>query len=127
MGLAIAIDGARPNARRSASASVAVVDRAGRLKVFLQADGATRTISSWRGARPIRRGRSRTVGRLGEADRTELPSWPPADARPMSFALGGGVPIMVGDETIGGVGLSGAARTAEEECAMAGSPRSRTN
>ena len=39
----------------------------------------------------------------------------------MSSRCGGGVPIMVGDETIGAVGVSGASvRKDDENCAMAG-------
>ena len=36
------------------------------------------------------------------------------------IALRGGVPIKVGDETIGAVGVSGASSEADEKCALAG-------
>ena len=36
------------------------------------------------------------------------------------LALGGGVPIQVGDETIGGVGSSGSSQEGDDACAKAG-------
>ena len=100
--------------------TVAVVDRTGRLRVFLQGDGASphnielarrkaytaltfgRTSAEWA---------TRTETNLqGQRMLTDV------------IPLQGGVPIKVGDETIGGVGLSGAPMggTQEESCAKAG-------
>ena len=39
---------------------------------------------------------------------------------PHVFAIGGGVPIKVGNETIGAVGVSGSSSEGDEKCAMAG-------
>ncbi len=36
------------------------------------------------------------------------------------IALGGGVPIKIGNETIGAVGVSGSSTQGDEKCAMAG-------
>jgi uncharacterized protein GlcG (DUF336 family) len=36
------------------------------------------------------------------------------------LALGGGVPILVGNEVIGGVGSSGSSQTQDDACAKAG-------
>jgi uncharacterized protein GlcG (DUF336 family) len=103
-----------------ARASVAVVDRAGRLKVFLQGDDASphnlelsrrkaytaltfrRTSAEW-------------------AKRTETTN-PGQRMLTDVIPLGGGVPIMVGEQTIGGIGLSGApgGQPKEEACANAG-------
>ena len=105
-----------------ARASVAIVDRAGRLRVFLQGDGASphnlelarrkaytaltfrQTSAEWA---------SRTGAETPLAGQRML-----ADVIP----LAGGVPIKIGEDTIGGVGLSGAPMggAQEEACAKAG-------
>jgi uncharacterized protein GlcG (DUF336 family) len=36
------------------------------------------------------------------------------------LALGGGVPIMIGDETIGGAGSAGSTQQLDNDCAQAG-------
>ena len=101
--------------------SVAVVDRAGRLKVFLQGDGAApHNIELARRkaytARTFRRTsadwakRSETTTSAGQRLLNDV------------VPLQGGVPINVGNDTIGGVGLSGAPNGGEQEegCAKAG-------
>ena len=100
--------------------SVAVVDRAGRLRVFLQGDkAAPHNIELARRkaftARTFQRP-SAEWAKLTETTNTGQRML--ADVIP----LGGGVPIKVGDETIGGVGLSGApmGQPQEEACAKAG-------
>ncbi len=100
--------------------SVAVVDRAGRLRVFLQGDGAApHNIELARRkaytARTFRR-TSAEWAKLTETTNTGQRML--ADVIP----LGGGVPIKVGEDTIGGVGLSGApmGQPQEEACANAG-------
>ncbi len=102
--------------------SVAVVDRAGRVRVLLQGDGASphnlelarrkaytaltfrRTTAEWAG---------RTTSETPLAGQRML-----ADVIPLQ----GGVPIKAGEDTIGGVGLSGAPMggAQEEACAKAG-------
>jgi uncharacterized protein GlcG (DUF336 family) len=100
--------------------SVAVVDRAGRLKVFLQGDGAApHNIELARRKAYTARTFRRTSGEW--ATRTETVN---AGQRLLVDVIPqqGGVPINVGNETIGGVGLSGAANGGpqEEGCAKAG-------
>ena len=100
--------------------SVAVVDRAGRLRVFLQGDGAA----------PHNLELARRKAYTARTFRRTSADWaartvPPNDGQRMLadvIPLQGGVPIHVGEETIGGVGLSGAPMGGEQEeaCAKAG-------
>ena len=93
--------------------SVAVVDRAGRLKVFLQGDGAAPHNIELARRKAYT---AETFGRtsLEWAQRTEAgasgASQNISGQRALTdvIPLQGGVPIKVGDVTIGGVGLSGA-------------------
>ena len=100
--------------------SVAVVDRAGRLRVFLQGDNANpHNIELAR--RKAYTARTFRQPSSAWAKRTETVNTGQrmlADVIP----LGGGMPINVGQETIGGVGLSGApgGQEQEEACAKAG-------
>ena len=93
--------------------SIAIVDRSGRLRLFLQGDGASphnielarrkaytaetfgRTSLEW-----AQRAQSKNPGQLMLTD---------------VMTQQGGVPIKIGDETIGGVGLSGAPNGGEQE------------
>jgi uncharacterized protein GlcG (DUF336 family) len=100
--------------------SVAVVDRTGRLRVFLQGDGASphnielarrKAYTALTFGRPSAEWAQRTETNLqGQRMLTDV------------IPLAGGIPIKVGDETIGGVGLSGAPMggAQEEACAKAG-------
>ena len=101
-------------------ASVTVVDRAGRMKVFLQGDDASPhnlelsrrkayTALTFRSPSAAWAKRTETVNQ-GQRMLTDV------------IPLGGGGPIMVGNETIGGIGLSGApgGQPKEEACANAG-------
>jgi len=101
--------------------SVAVLDRSGRLRVFLQGDGASpHNLELARRkaytALTFRRTSAEWAKRTAEGD--------VAGQRSLSdvIPLGGGVPIMIGDEAIGSVGLSGApgGQPQEEACAKAG-------
>jgi uncharacterized protein GlcG (DUF336 family) len=99
--------------------SVAVVDRAGRLKVFLQGDGAApHNIELARRKAYTARTFRRTSGEW--AKRTETVNT--GQRLLFDVHLQGGVPINAGDETIGGVGLSGAPNGGEQEeaCGKAG-------
>ena len=113
--------------------SVAVVDRTGRLRVFLQGDGAAphnielarrkaytaetfgRTSAEW--AQRTDAGAAATAAATGNGQNI-------SGQRALSdvIPLQGGVPIKVGDVTIGGVGLSGAPNGGpqEEACGKAG-------
>jgi uncharacterized protein GlcG (DUF336 family) len=100
--------------------SVAVVDRAGQIKVLLHGDG-----SPPMGAELSRRKAytARTFRRpsLEWAKRTQTDL---AGQRMLTdvIPLGGGMPIKAGDEVIGGVGVSGTpgGQQADEDCAKSG-------
>src|SRR5438093_13748275 len=101
--------------------SIAVLDRAGRLRVFLQGDGASpHNLELARRkaytALTFRRTSADWAKRTAGGDVTGQRSL--ADVIP----LGGGVPIMIGEEAIGSIGLSGApgGQPMEEACAKAG-------
>ena len=100
--------------------SAAVVDRAGRLRVFLQGDNANpHNIELARRkaytARTFRQPSSAWAKRTETVNQGQRML---ADVIP----LGGGMPINIGEETIGGIGLSGApgGQEQEEACAKAG-------
>jgi len=100
--------------------SVAVVDRAGRLRVFLQGDGAS----------PHNLELARRKAYTALTFRQTSAEWATRTETTLSgqrmladvIPLAGGVPIKVGEETIGGVGLSGAPMggAQEEACGKAG-------
>jgi uncharacterized protein GlcG (DUF336 family) len=100
--------------------SVAVVDRAGRLRVFLQGDGAS----------PHNLELARRKAYTALTFRQTSAEWATRTETTLSgqrmladvIPLAGGVPIKVGEDTIGGVGLSGAPMggAQEEACARAG-------
>lgn len=100
--------------------SVAIVNRAGRLRVFLQGDNANpHNIELAR--RKAYTARTFRQPSAEWAKRTETAN---AGQRMLAdvIPLGGGMPINVGEDTIGGVGLSGAVggQPKEEACAKAG-------
>lgn len=102
------------------TASVAVVDRAGRLKVFLQGDGANpHNIELSR-----RKAYTARTFRMTSADWSKRTETINPGQRMLAdvIPLMGGVPINIGEETIGAVGLSGAPMggVQEEACAKAG-------
>lgn len=105
-----------------AHTSVAVVDRAGRVRVLLQGDGASPHNPELARRKAYT---ALTFGRTSAewAQRTEATT-PLAGQRMLAevVPLQGGVPIKIGEETIGGVGLSGAPMggAQEEACAKAG-------
>jgi uncharacterized protein GlcG (DUF336 family) len=102
------------------SVSVAVVDRAGRLRVFLQGDKAAPHNIELAQRKAYT---ARTFGRTSAewAERTAAGSELAAQRQlEHVIALRGGVPIKVGDETIGAVGVSGSTSGGDEACAMAG-------
>jgi uncharacterized protein GlcG (DUF336 family) len=120
MGLAIAVAALDQCEQDGNSVSVAVVDRAGRLRVFLQSDKANPHNIELARRKAYT---ARTFGRPSAewAKRTaEMPEL--AGQRQLAdvIALGGGVPIKVGNETIGAVGVSGSSTQGDEKCAMAG-------
>ena len=100
--------------------SVAVVDRAGRLRVLLQGDGA----SPHNPELARRKAYTARTFRQTSAEWAKLTETKNGGQRMLAdvIPLGGGVPIKIGQETIGGVGLSGApmGQPQEEACAKAG-------
>jgi len=100
--------------------SVAVVDRAGRLRVFVQGDGASpHNIELAR--RKAYTARTFRMPSAEWAKRTETANQGQRELADV-IPLGGGVPINAGEETIGAIGLSGAigGQPKEEACAKAG-------
>ena len=99
--------------------SVAVVDRAGQVLVLLRDENATaQTLEmSRRKAYTARMFRTST---LEFQKRTADPMY--AAQRDVSdiLALGGGVPIQIGNDVIGGVGSSGSSQPQDDACARAG-------
>ena len=100
--------------------SIAVVDRSGRMRLFLQGDGASPHNLE------LARRKAYTAGTFGRtsiewAQRTET-NVPGQRQLSEVIPLQGGVPIKVGNETIGAVGLSGAPNGGpqEEACGKAG-------
>lgn len=100
--------------------SAAVVDRAGHVLVILRDEQASpQTVEmSRRKAYTARMFRTST---LEFQKRTaEDPLLTPQRDVSDILALGGGVPILVGNEVIGGVGSSGSSQTQDDACAKAG-------
>ena len=124
LGLEIAEAAIAECAKRNVAISVAVVDRAGRMRVFIASDNPTphslelarrkaytartfrRSTLEWRDSTdPSKENGAQNVGQRQLAD---------------VIPLGGGYPINVGNDTIGGVGVSGNNQAGDESCAKAG-------
>jgi uncharacterized protein GlcG (DUF336 family) len=99
--------------------SVAVVDRAGQLMVLLRDEGASAQMAemSRRKAYTARMFRTST---MEFQKRTADPMYAAQRDVADILALGGGVPIQIGDEVIGGVGSSGSSQPQDDACARAG-------
>jgi uncharacterized protein GlcG (DUF336 family) len=106
--------------KNGASVTVAVVDRAGRLRVFLQGDTASphnlelarrKAYTSLTFGRPTGEWAQRT------SDNPEL-----APQRNLNdvIASRGGIPFKIGNLTIGAIGVSGSSTDGDEACAKAG-------
>jgi uncharacterized protein GlcG (DUF336 family) len=98
---------------------VAVVDRSGQPLVLLRDEQAgPHTLEmSRRKAYTARMFRTST---LEFQKRTEDPAFTGQREVTDMLALGGGVPITIGNEAIGGVGSSGSSQTQDDACAKAG-------
>ena len=104
--------------------SVVVVDRLGQVRLMMRGDKA----SPHNAELARRKAYTARTFRRSSADwakRTaETPELAPQRNLAEVIALGGGVPINVGDDTIGGVGVSGApGQDKDEACAKAGVAR----
>jgi uncharacterized protein GlcG (DUF336 family) len=120
MGLAIAVAALDQCEKDGNGVSVAVVDQAGRLRVFLQSDQANPHNIELARRKAYT---ARTFGRTSAewAKRTsETPEIAAQRELTDVIALRGGVPIKIGNETIGAVGVSGSSSEGDEKCAMAG-------
>ena len=100
--------------------SAAVIDRAGQVLVILRDEQATAQTAEMarRKAYTARMFRSSTLEfqKRTASDPTLAPQRDVADI----LALGGGVPILAGDEIIGGVGSAGSNQQLDDACAKAG-------
>ena len=101
------------------STSVVVVDRAGQPLVMLRDEAASaQTLEmARRKAYTARMFRTTT---LEFQKRTEDPKYAAQRDVADILALGGGAPINVGNETLGGVGSSGSSQEQDDACAKAG-------
>jgi uncharacterized protein GlcG (DUF336 family) len=120
MGMAIAVAALDQCETEGNHVSVAVVDRAGRLRVFLQSDRANPHNLELARRKAYT---ARTFGRTSAewAKRTvDIPELAAQRELADVIALRGGVPIKIGNETIGAVGVSGASSEGDEKCALAG-------
>ena len=120
MGLAIAEAAIAACEAKGASVSVAVVDRAGRLRAFLQGDkAAPHNIELAR--RKAYTARTFGISSADWAKRTiDVPELSAQRNLAEVIALRGGLPIKVATETIGAVGVSGSNSEGDEACAQAG-------
>jgi uncharacterized protein GlcG (DUF336 family) len=102
--------------------SAVVVDRAGQVLVMLRDEGATAQTAEMarRKAFTARMFRTST---LEFQKRTQDPTYAAQRDVADILALGGGVPIQIGDEIIGGVGSSGSSQEQDDACARAGIAR----
>ena len=101
------------------STAAAVVDRAGQVLVILRDEQATAQTAEMarRKAYTARMFRTST---LEFQKRTSDPTLAAQRDVADILALGGGVPIQVGADTIGGVGSSGSSQEMDDACAKAG-------
>jgi uncharacterized protein GlcG (DUF336 family) len=105
---------------QGAHPTVAVVDRAGQLLVLLRDEQATpETIEMARRKAYTARIFRTTTLEFRDRTKSDQPGAAQRDVTDI-LALGGGVPIQVGNETIGGVGSSGSGQEKDDGCAKAG-------
>src|SRR5437763_16739193 len=99
--------------------SVVVVDRAGQTLVMLRDEGATAQTAEMarRKAYTARMFRTST---LEFQKRTEDPKYRAQRDIAEILALGGGLPVNIGNDTIGGIASSGSSQEQDDACAKAG-------
>ena len=99
--------------------SVVVVDRAGQPLVSLRDEGATaQTMEMAR--RKAYTARMFRISTLEFQKRTEDPKYRAQRDIAEILALGGGMPINIGNDTIGGIASSGSSQEQDDACAKAG-------
>ncbi len=101
--------------------NVAIVDRGGNLMSFLRMSGAfihsiDIAIDKAYTAASFGFSTKAWMGAIGHDDGMKLGF----SSRPRLVVFGGGLPIKVDDDWIGGIGVSGAMESEDEECARAG-------
>ena len=101
------------------STAVAVVDRAGQIMVVLRDDNASAQSVDMARRKAFTARMFRTTT-LEFQKRTEDPKYAAQRQVADILALGGGDPITVGNEIIGGVGSSGSSQEQDDACAKAG-------
>jgi uncharacterized protein GlcG (DUF336 family) len=103
--------------------AAAVVDRAGQVLVLLRDEQATPQMLEM--AR--RKAYTARMFRMPSSDFQKRsandPTYAPQRDLPDILALGGGMPVKVGEDTIGGVGSAGSTQDTDEACAKAGIDR----
>ena len=101
------------------STSVVVVDRAGQTLVMLRDEAASAQTLEMARRKAYTAQMFRTTT-LEFQKRTEDPKYAAQRDVADILALGGGAPINIGDETLGGVGSSGSSQEQDDACAKAG-------
>jgi uncharacterized protein GlcG (DUF336 family) len=101
--------------------NVGVVDRGGNLMAFLRMPGAFLhsidiAIDKAYTAASFGFPTKQWMGAIGHDEGMKLGF----SAQPRLIVFGGGLPIQVGEDWIGGIGVSGASEAEDEECARAG-------
>ena len=104
---------------RGFSTAVAVVDRAGLPIVMMRSEQATSQMMEMARRKAFTARMFRTTT-LEFQQRTTDPAFAAQRDVFDILALGGGVPIRVGNEIIGGVGSSGSSQETDDACAKAG-------
>jgi uncharacterized protein GlcG (DUF336 family) len=100
--------------------SAAVVDRAGQVLVILRDEAASAQTVEMARRKAYTARMFRTSTSEFQKRTAENPTLAPQRDVSDILALGGGVPIQIGNETIGGVASSGANQEMDEACARAG-------
>jgi uncharacterized protein GlcG (DUF336 family) len=101
------------------STAVAVVDRAGQVLVILRDEQATAQQAEM-ARRKAYTARMFRMTTLEFQKRTADPAYAAQRDVADILALGGGVPIQIGNDIIGGVGSSGSSQEQDDACAKAG-------
>ena len=100
--------------------AAAVVDRAGQVLVLLRDEQATSQVLEMARRKAYTARMFRTPTSEFQKRTATDPSYAAQRDIADILALGGGMPIMVGNDTIGGVGSAGSTQTQDEACAKAG-------
>jgi uncharacterized protein GlcG (DUF336 family) len=100
--------------------AAAVVDRAGQVLVILRDEQGTAQMAEMARRKAYTARMFRTPTSEFQKRTASDPSLLPQRDVQDILALGGGLPIQVGSDTIGGVGSSGSSQETDENCAKAG-------